>query len=249
MEDPEVQVDQPDVQLEVQPEEQHDELDKEMEEISTETNDKPVNESKRKDESLTMKVNKFMKKTKLFRKRTGESSLSLDETTACKQGKITWQELEESDDDAEEMNAITEKLNTTQIIQITRDSDIPVRGTPGAAGFDLRALRGLKLQPRQITKVPLKIQMALPARLSMMITGRSGLATKGFLAHAGIVDPDYRGMLCALLYNSNKEAFQIQKGQRVAQGILLPVVSVKWERTDILPETVRQEQGFGSTGI
>ena len=83
----------------------------------------------------------------------------------------------------------------------------------------------------------------------MVLPERSGLATKGILAHAGIVDPDYRGMLSALLYNSNKEAFQIQKGQRVAQGILLSVIPVKWERIDILPDTDRQEKGFGSTGI
>ena len=97
-----------------------------MEEISTETNDEPVNESKRKDESLTRRVNKFMKKTKLFRKKTGDSSLSLDETTSHKKGKITWQELEKYDDIEEEMKAITEKFNTTQIIQITCDCEIPV---------------------------------------------------------------------------------------------------------------------------
>ena len=106
----------------------------------------------------------------------------------------------------------------------------------------------MTLQPRQITKVLLKLQMALPAHLSLMVVGRSGLATKGILTHAGLVDPDYRGPVCALLYNSNKEAFQIQKGQRVAQALILPVGNVQWQKTDILSETDRDNKGFGSTG-
>ena len=81
-----------------------------MEEISTETNGTPVKDSKKKDENLARKVNKLLKKTKLFRKRTAESSESLNEAPAHKQGKITWQELEVSDD--EKINAIAEKVNT-----------------------------------------------------------------------------------------------------------------------------------------
>ena len=110
MEDTKVQVDQPHIQHEVQAKKNHVESDKEMEEISTETNGTPVKDSKKKDENLARKVNKLLKKTKLFRKRTGESSESLNETPAHKQGKITWQELEVSDD--EKINAIAEKVNT-----------------------------------------------------------------------------------------------------------------------------------------
>ena len=236
-----VQVNPPVIQPEVLEKETDD-----ISNISVDMDEIPIHDPKRKRETnIVDKVSKVLKKAKLFRKRTNESSLSLDETSTDKRGKMTWKEYEMSDEEDESINTITDSVNT---IKISHSSDMPVRGTPGAAGFDLRALRGLKLQPRTITKVPLKLQMALPAHLSLMITGRSGLATKGILAHAGLVDSDYRGMLCALLYNSNKEAFQIQKGQRIAQGVILSVIPVKWKREDILPETERQEKGFGSTG-
>ena len=204
-------------------------------------------EGKRKRGQATMdKFNGLFKKAKMFRKRS-TSLVSLDDHATEKRGKLTWQDLAQSSDEEEEMNTFTDNVHTNTV-NITQESEVPVQATPGAAGYDLRASRGMKLQPRQITKVPLKLQMALPTHLSLMVVGRSGLATKGILTHAGLVDPDYRGSVCALLYNSNKEAFQIQKGQRVAQALILPVCKVQWQKTDILSETDRDKKGFGSTG-
>ena len=81
----------------------------------------------------------------------------------------------------------------------------------------------------------------------MMVTGRKWLTRKGVLSHTGLLDPDYGGKFCALLYNTSKEAFQVSKGQQVAQAILLQVCEAQWKKTDILSETERQDKGFGST--
>ena len=133
-------------------------------------------------------------------------------------------------------------------IKISQDSDEPTQGTAGSAAYDLRSKYSILLHHGQVTKVPLKLTMALPSNMCAMIVGRSGLAAKGILAHNGIIDPDYQGECVALLHNMTERAFPVTKGQRIAQMILLPVVPATWTKTDKLPPTTRQGNGLGSTG-
>ena len=151
-----------------------------------------------------------------------------------------WQDLDlETDDTDESINVL---------IQVDSTSDIPIRGTDSAAAYDLRAKMNIKLEPGKVTKVPLKLQLAIPPDYFMWLAGRSGLAAQGILAHNGIIDPDFRGELAVLLHNTTAREFQVMRGQRVAQAVILPVVTVQWKRTDSLPPTQRNEGGFGSSG-
>ena len=91
--------------------------------------------------------------------------------------------------------------------------------------------------------------MAIPPNYFVWLAGRSGLAAQGIMTHNGVIDPDFRGQLAVLLYNTTGREFQVMRGQRVAQAILLPVTAVQWMKTDALPTTVRNERGFGSSGF
>ena len=145
----------------------------------------------------------------------------------------------ETDTDMESVNVI---------VEVTSTSDVPVRGTDSAAAYDLRAKTNTKLEPGKVTKVPLKLQLAIPPNYFVWLAGRSGLASQGILAHNGVIDPDFRGELAVLLHNTTGREFQVMKGQRVAQAIILPVIPVQWKKTDTLSPTKRNEGGFGSSG-
>ena len=125
--------------------------------------------------------------------------------------------------DESETDESISKINV--LIQVTQESDIATRGTNSAAAYDLRAETNVKLEPGKVTKVPLKIQMAIPPNYFVWLAGRSGLAMKGILCHNSVIDPDYRGPLAALLHNTTGREFQVMKGQRIAQAVLLPVTT------------------------
>ena len=86
----------------------------------------------------------------------------------------------------------------------------------------------------------------------MQIRPRSGLALKhGILLpnSPGTIDEDYRGEVKVILLNTGKESFVVERGMRIAQAIIAPVIRAIWEETDILEETERSCEGFGSTGV
>ena len=83
----------------------------------------------------------------------------------------------------------------------------------------------------------------------MWLGGWSGLAAKGIMTHNGIIDPDYRGQIAILMYNTTGREFPLSKGQRVAQAIILTVITVQWKKTEVLSTTARDVEGFGSTGL
>ena len=90
--------------------------------------------------------------------------------------------------------------------------------------------------------------MAIPPGYFLLLLSRSGLACKGIVTLAGVIDSDYRGPVCALLANSSDENFILKKGQRCCQGVFLPTNDVCFEKKEKLDDTVRGIDGFGSTG-
>ena len=132
---------------------------------------------------------------------------------------------------------------------------LPQYETSGSAGMDVRAAlpedEPMVLEPGQRALVPTGLTMAIPHGYEMQVRPRSGLAFKHgvtCLNTPGTIDSDYRGELKVLLINLGQEAFTIQRGERVAQLLLAPVLQGSWEEVDILPDTVRGTGGFGSTG-
>ena len=132
---------------------------------------------------------------------------------------------------------------------------LPAYETEGAAGMDLRAAvpqdAPVTLQPGERQMIPTGLSMAIPPGYEVQVRPRSGLAAKHGLTclnSPGTVDSDYRGELKVILINLGREAFVVQRGERIAQMVVAPVTCGVFEEVDVLPETVRGEGGFGSTG-
>ena len=99
--------------------------------------------------------------------------------------------------------------------------------------------------------VPTGLSVAIPDGYEIQMRPRSGLAAKHGLTclnSPGTIDSDYRGELKVILINHGNETFRIARGERIGQMVLAPVTKIAWEPVDSLPETMRGEGGFGSTG-
>ena len=131
--------------------------------------------------------------------------------------------------------------------------EIPTYKTSGASGMDLMAFikEPINLKTQTSCLVPTGISVAFPGNFEIQIRPRSGLAAKSnisVLNTPGTIDSDYRGEIKVILYNHGNSDFLINNKDRIAQMILTPVIKMNLEETDTLPETVRGEDGFGSTG-
>ena len=140
---------------------------------------------------------------------------------------------------------LIKKLNSNVVL--------PSYKTNGASGMDLMAFieEPIKIPPRSSYLVPTGLSMAFSEDYEVQIRPRSGLAAKynvTVLNTPGTIDSDYRGEIKIILFNHGKEDFLINNKDRVAQMILTPIIKMKLEETDNLPDTVRGEDGFGSTG-
>lgn len=132
---------------------------------------------------------------------------------------------------------------------------IPYRARPGSAGLDIFAClnESVTLNPGEIKAIPAGITAEPDENdVALLIYPRSGLSTKFGISLAncvGVVDSDYRGAWFIPLINNGSEPFTVEHGMRIAQliptRILMPEIAV----SDLLSETERGEQGFGSSGI
>ncbi len=131
--------------------------------------------------------------------------------------------------------------------------ELPAYMTPLAAGLDLPAAldEPLNVAPGQIVMVPTGLALAIPAGFEGQVRPRSGLAIKKGLTVVnapGTIDADYRGEVKVGLVNLGPEPVLIERGDRVAQLIIAPVVQAELEEVEQLPGTQRGDGGFGSTG-
>jgi dUTP pyrophosphatase len=133
------------------------------------------------------------------------------------------------------------------------DLELPNYSTALSAGMDLVAAinNSVVLGPGARTIVPTGISIALPQGFEAQIRPRSGLAAKNgitVLNSPGTIDADYRGEILVILINLSSDIFHIERGMRIAQMVISAFETITWTETDILPSTVRGENGFGSTG-
>ena len=136
------------------------------------------------------------------------------------------------------------------------DLQLPAYETELAAGADLRAAlkenTTMTLEPGARALVPTGLAMALPAGYEAQIRPRSGLAYKHgitCLNTPGTIDADYRGEVKVLLINHGHEAFEIKRGERIAQMIIAPITQPGFKVVTELSDTARGAGGFGSTGV
>jgi dUTP pyrophosphatase len=134
------------------------------------------------------------------------------------------------------------------------DLAFPAYATAGAAGLDLAAAvaEPIVIPPGGRAMVPTGIAIALPEGYEAQVRPRSGLAARAgvtVLNAPGTVDCDYRGEIQVILINLGDAPFTVARGERIAQMVVAPVVRLAWRATERLPETVRGDGGFGSTGL
>jgi len=134
-----------------------------------------------------------------------------------------------------------------------RDLPLPRYETPGSAGMDLRAAVGapVVIAPGERALIPTGLRLAIPQGYEGQVRARSGLASRrgiGLPNAPGTIDSDYRGEVKVALINWSSEPFTIERGARIAQLVLAPVVQAAWERVDDLERTERDAGGFGHTG-
>ncbi|MBP1851386.1 dUTP diphosphatase [Rhizobium halophytocola] len=134
--------------------------------------------------------------------------------------------------------------------------DLPAYETRGAAGMDLKAAvpadRPMVLTPGKRALIPTGFIFEIPSGFEVQIRPRSGLAFKHgitCLNTPGTIDSDYRGEVKVLLVNLGDEDFVVERGMRVAQMVVAPVVQVGIAETATASETSRGAGGFGSTGV
>ena len=130
---------------------------------------------------------------------------------------------------------------------------LPSYKTSGASGMDLMAFieHPIKLAANPSCLVPTGLAVAFSDSYEIQIRPRSGLATKHditVLNTPGTIDSDYRGEIKIILFNHGNKEFVINNKDRVAQMILMPVVKMDLEESNVLPDTLRGKGGFGSTG-
>ena len=131
--------------------------------------------------------------------------------------------------------------------------ELPSYKTEGASGMDLMALikEPINLKPNSSCLVPTGLAVAFSSDFEIQIRPRSGLAAKNSISvlnTPGTIDSDYRGEIKVILFNHGKNDFLINNKDRIAQMILTPVIKIDLEETDDIPESIRGEGGFGSTG-
>ena len=130
---------------------------------------------------------------------------------------------------------------------------LPSYKTSGASGMDLMAFikSSITIKPKTSCLIPTGLSVAFSKDYEVQIRPRSGLAAKNnisVLNTPGTIDSDYRGEIKVIIYNHGNKDFLVNNGDRIAQMILTPVVKMELEEAKDLPETIRGEGGFGSTG-
>jgi dUTP pyrophosphatase len=139
-----------------------------------------------------------------------------------------------------------------KIKKLSQDAVIPQYQTTGAAGFDFHAIEDMEIDPRRTILVKTGLSMEIPEGYELQVRPRSGMSLKTKMRVAnspGTIDSDYRGEICIIMENMGMLGslpYEIKKGDRVAQGVICPVVRGIFIE-DELSDTERGEGGFGST--
>ena len=147
---------------------------------------------------------------------------------------------------------------TTPVIDVVRlphaaDLPLPSYATEGAAGMDLLAavMSPIVIPPGARMLVPTGLRIAIPPGYELQVRPRSGLALKNGIVlpnSPGTIDEDYRGELGVIVMNAGDAPFTVERGMRIAQAVIAPVVRAAWREVAELPDTMRGTGGFGSTG-
>jgi dUTP pyrophosphatase len=140
------------------------------------------------------------------------------------------------------------------IKRLSKEVPLPKYETDGSSGLDLAAFidNKIEIKPGKSEIIPTGLAVAIPKNFEIQIRPRSGLAAKNrisVLNTPGTIDADYRGELKVILINLSDKSFIVEKGLRIAQIVICPVVKAQLKEVETLQDTKRGSGGFGSTGV
>ena len=141
---------------------------------------------------------------------------------------------------------------TIQVKRVDPSLPLPKHETPGSVGFDLFCRESITVPPGEIRLIPANIIVAVPEGFMLMVASRSSLPIKKGLMlsnSVGIIDQDYRGPgdeIMIQVYNLKDQPVEVERGERLAQGIFVRIAQVEWEEVSDMDKSNRG--GFGSTG-
>lgn len=131
---------------------------------------------------------------------------------------------------------------------LTETAKAPVVAHPGEdLGFDLFSDESVQLEARELVKVRTGVAVEFPVGMGGIIKDRSSMAAKGVTTHGGVIDNGYRGEIMVIMRGPYSRSF-INKGDKIAQLVMIPVLTCPIEVVDELSNTERGVGGFGSTG-
>ena len=130
------------------------------------------------------------------------------------------------------------------------DYAIPFKYTrEGDACMDMYSVEDTTIEPNSTEVVSTGIALEIPTGFEGIVRGRSGLASKGIHVHIGTIESSYRGDIGVIITNTTNKPFFINRGDRIAQFTVKPVNNILMEESEVLSETERGANGFGSSGI
>jgi len=136
-----------------------------------------------------------------------------------------------------------------KVKRLRDNAHIPTRASGGAVGYDLYSDEDVTIPPSQRALISTGVAIVLPVGTYGRVAPRSGLAVHyGIQVGAGVIDPDYTGEVKVLLFNHGDVAFEVKRGERIAQLILERCETPEIEEVGVIAETERGAGGFGSTG-
>jgi len=140
-------------------------------------------------------------------------------------------------------------MNWLKVLRIDKELPLPRYASDGAGGIDLYSAEDIIIGSSDQALVKTGVAIIIPKGFVGVIKDRSSRALDYFYTHAGVIDSDYRGEVKVLLYNDDSTYKPIKRGERIAQMLVVPCPQFIIQETISLDETVRGEEGFGSTGV
>lgn len=143
-----------------------------------------------------------------------------------------------------------EKENIIKVKRFMNGVLLPKMGSAAAAGMDFYQPENIVVEPHQTQYVTLGLAMEIPKGFMLMLAPRSSMSKTPLVIpnSFGVIDADYRGEIKGIFKNTSDDEYLIQKGDRLLQGILVPVGALNLLEVDELAETERGSGGIGSTG-
>ncbi len=140
-------------------------------------------------------------------------------------------------------------MEILQVKKLDSKAILPSKGSPKAAAYDLCSIEDYTLMPMERRLFKTGLSISIPDGYYGRVAPRSGLAFKdGIDVLAGVIDSDYRGELGVVLINFGTKEKQFKAGDKIAQMVITPCLTVEVQEVNELTETVRGEGGWGSTG-